>query len=185
MPRRPDVPCAGCGSLMLSSGLSAAPGQSMCLSCRRSRPGYRPQHGLRTPAPRGRVTCPICKQEFDQKRGDQRYCSSSCRERRVGFARISDRASTKRGYGYQHAKARKAAAQLHNPSDPCSRCRLPLGPMGPWLHYDHNGSRTGYLGFAHAQCNVKAGADLGRQRQKQSRQVLQDMTTARQTDLRW
>ena len=37
--------------------------------------------------------------------------------------------------------------------------------MGRWLHYDHNRTRDGYLGFAHARCNVKAGAREGRARQ--------------------
>lgn len=76
-------------------------------------------------------------------------------------------------YGSEHAKARKAAAARHDPSDPCTRCGHPLGPMGRWLHYDHNASRTGYLGFAHGapcswcrkRCNQVAGAKAGRARQ--------------------
>lgn len=71
-------------------------------------------------------------------------------------------------YGSQHMKARKAAAAQHNPADPCTRCGRPLGLMGPWLHYDHNRTRTGYLGFAHATCNRKAGAREGRARQTSS-----------------
>jgi hypothetical protein len=39
--------------------------------------------------------------------------------------------------------------------------------MGPWLHYDHNDARSGYLGFSHGdypcpicghRCNRRAGA---------------------------
>ncbi|MDP9459611.1 MAG: hypothetical protein M3Q22_04920 [Actinomycetota bacterium] len=49
--------------------------------------------------------------------------------------------------------------------------------MGPWLHYDHNRTRTGYLGFAHGaacpycrkRCNVVAGAKEGRRRQNVTR----------------
>ena len=74
-----------------------------------------------------------------------------------------------RGYGTAHAKARAAAAARHNPADPCVRCGKRLGPMGPWLHYDHNAARTGYLGFSHASCNVKAGAKVGRSRQTKSK----------------
>lgn len=73
--------------------------------------------------------------------------------------------STQRGYGADHKKARAAAAQDHKPSDLCARCHKPLGPMSPALHYDHNGARTGYLGFSHARCNSRAGSREGRRRQ--------------------
>lgn len=69
-----------------------------------------------------------------------------------------------------HAKARKAAALLHSPSDPCVRCGRPLGPMGRGLHYDHHDSdKRVYLGFSHAVCNLKAAGQLGRARQKAAR----------------
>lgn len=64
-------------------------------------------------------------------------------------------------YGAAHAKARKTAAARHQPTDPCTRCGHPLGPMGRHLHYDHADDRTGYLGFAHARCNWQAGAAKG------------------------
>ena len=72
-------------------------------------------------------------------------------------------------YDWQHKKARKAAAAKHDPSDPCTRCGLPLGPMGPWLHYDHTDDGLAYAGFAHAACNYIAGARLGNLRQRQAR----------------
>jgi hypothetical protein len=78
-------------------------------------------------------------------------------------------AGSTRGYGTEHAKARKALAALHDPTNPCCRCGRPLGPMGPWLHLDHNRTRDGYLGFAHGSCNRKAGAREGRARQDASR----------------
>jgi hypothetical protein len=68
-------------------------------------------------------------------------------------------------YGTAHVKARREAAARHHPEDPCTRCGHPLGPMGRWLHYDHSADRTHYLGFAHARCNVRAGARAGRARQ--------------------
>lgn len=37
--------------------------------------------------------------------------------------------------------------------------------MGPDLHFDHTGDRTGYLGFSHGHCNVTAGAREGARRQ--------------------
>lgn len=73
--------------------------------------------------------------------------------------------TTARGYGADHQKARAAAALVHKPTDPCARCHKPLGRMSPALHYDHNGKRTGYLGFSHADCNRTAGAREGRRRQ--------------------
>ena len=72
-------------------------------------------------------------------------------------------------YGSAHAKARKALAAQHDPTDPCTRCGQALGPMGRWLHLDHNRDRSGYLGFAHARCNLRAGAREGRARQNASR----------------
>ncbi len=91
------------------------------------------------------------------------------RPRAYRFRTIPKNSTTARGYGADHRAARKAAAAQHSPSDPCARCGQPLGPMGPWLHYDHNASRTGYLGFAHARCNRTAGAREGNVRQRQQR----------------
>lgn len=85
------------------------------------------------------------------------------------FRTIAKAGTTARGYGTEHINARKAAAARHQPSDPCSRCGRPLGPMGPWLHYDHNAQRTGYLGFAHATCNKRAGAQAGNRAQRRVR----------------
>lgn len=72
-------------------------------------------------------------------------------------------------YGSAHAKARKAAAARHDPADPCSRCRLPLGPMGAWLHLDHTDDRSAYLGFSHRSCNESAAARKANARRKQAR----------------
>jgi len=89
------------------------------------------------------------------------------------FHTIAPRNTTQAGYGNPHQKARREAAKRHQPTDPCARrndpnirCTQPLGPMGPWLHYDHDGSRTGYLGFSHGVCNRKAGAIEGNRRQR-------------------
>lgn len=90
--------------------------------------------------------------------------------------RSSEHGTTKaRGYDAEHRKARKAAAALHSAADPCARCGHALGPMGPWLHYDHNDARDGYLGFSHGsepcaicnrRCNVRAGAIEGNRRRE-------------------
>jgi hypothetical protein len=70
-------------------------------------------------------------------------------------------------YGTAHQAARRAYAAKHQPDDPCVRCGHALGPIGPWLHLDHNAQRTGYLGFSHGsrrcptcgkRCNLRAAA---------------------------
>lgn len=89
--------------------------------------------------------------------------------------------STSRGYGKIHRFARAAAALRHQPSDLCARCGHALGPMGPWLHFDHTDERDGYLGFSHggrdcpvcrARCNLKAGAQKGRRLQGAVKRVV-------------
>lgn len=83
-----------------------------------------------------------------------------------------DGRQTRKGgrYDRDHQLARAAAAQRHCPTDPCARCRHPLGPMGPWLHYDHAEDGLSYLGFSHGshpchvcgrRCNIHAAAVKG------------------------
>jgi predicted nucleic acid-binding Zn ribbon protein len=88
---------------------------------------------------------------------------------RTGLMPWSRSRPRSRKYGTAHAKARAAAAARHQPTDLCVRCGHPLGPMGPGLHYDHNRTGDGYLGFSHARCNVRAGAREGRRRQADPR----------------
>jgi hypothetical protein len=93
---------------------------------------------------------------------------------RSGWARSRPGGSkTAAKYRHDHVKARREAAARHDPSDPCTRCGHPLGPMGRWLHYDHSDDGSYYLGFAHGspcpwcgkRCNQSAGARVGRERQ--------------------
>jgi hypothetical protein len=63
-------------------------------------------------------------------------------------------------YAWPHQRARATAARSHHPSHRCTRCGQPLGPMSRALHYDHD-ETGGYLGFAHARCNLRAGAAKG------------------------
>lgn len=73
----------------------------------------------------------------------------------------------KYGRGWQQTRA--AWAARHDPAHLCTRCRRPLGPMGKWLHLDHHDVTGQPYGFAHAACNVRAGAQLGRARQRAAR----------------
>lgn len=81
-----------------------------------------------------------------------------------------DKTQTRKGgrYDATHQRARAAAARKHKPTDLCARCGEELGPMGPYLHYDHD-EHGGYLGFSHAECNLHAGAVKGNQRQREAR----------------
>ena len=77
-------------------------------------------------------------------------------------------------YGWGHAKNRKAWAVRHRPDDLCYRCYHPLGPMGWWLHLDHDDyDKSIVRGFSHGEpcptcgvrCNVSAAGRLGNARQ--------------------
>jgi hypothetical protein len=80
-------------------------------------------------------------------------------------------------YGAAHQKARKQWAAQHQPSDPCTRCGHPLGPMGPHLHLDHAADGITYRGFSHGtrcpvcglNCNIRAGALAANARSKARR----------------
>jgi hypothetical protein len=68
--------------------------------------------------------------------------------------------TTKGGWGNQHQKLRKQLLpQAYG--KPCVRCGQ---PMQPWqeLHLDHNDDRTGWLGFSHSVCNLRAAAKKAR-----------------------
>lgn len=79
--------------------------------------------------------------------------------------------SSARGYGYAHQQERKRRAARHQPTDPCARCGRPLGPMGSWLHLDHD-EHGGYLGFSHGMtCNVSAGGSKGARTTNAQRKV--------------
>lgn len=79
--------------------------------------------------------------------------------------------TTARGYGSAHQTLRaNLLPQAYG--KPCTRCGKPM-LKGQALHLDHNDTRTGYLGFAHATCNRKAGARKGAQiaNQKTTRRI--------------
>ena len=68
--------------------------------------------------------------------------------------------TTKGGWGNEHQKLRKALLPSAY-GKPCVRCGLPMLP-GQKLHLDHNDTRTGWLGFSHAMCNLRAAARKAR-----------------------
>lgn len=78
--------------------------------------------------------------------------------------------TTRRGYGWEHQKARKAALASFVVGQPCVRCGKPMTSKRG-LELDHNDDRTGYNGLAHAYCNRKAGGEKS-QRQRAVAPVL-------------
>jgi len=88
-----------------------------------------------------------------------------------GFAGATKGTTTERGYGTPHQRLRAAAYARLPEYTPCARChrtmwkgereQLPSGATRSALHYDHNGARTGYIGFSCADCNRKHGAAQG------------------------
>lgn len=83
MPRRPDLPCAGCGKLMWRGSTSLPAGRAVCRACRRIEP--RPYGGNG----RASTACPVCCREFMRRlnsRGQpvrtcSRYCGQQLRKR--------------------------------------------------------------------------------------------------------
>lgn len=153
MPRRPDVPCAECGELMWRGTGSLPEGQATCWSCRRAAPEYQPQY-VSTWTPESRI-CPVCGVGFTQERYGQKYCRPMCRARRKGTWKPSTKTTTERGYGAAHQRERRKWADIVNAGFAvCSRCDQPIQPGTQW-HLDHTDDRTGYLGPAHAVCNLR------------------------------
>jgi hypothetical protein len=68
--------------------------------------------------------------------------------------------TTAAGYGTSHQELRKALLpQAYG--KPCYRCGKPMLP-GQELHLDHTDDRTGYGGFSHRACNLRAAARKAR-----------------------
>ena len=64
-----------------------------------------------------------------------------------------------RGYTNAHVARRKQLAPLVATGQVnCFRCGEPIGPGQRW-HLDHRDDRRGYLGAAHAVCNLRAAAN--------------------------
>ena len=61
-----------------------------------------------------------------------------------------------RGYGSNHDARRRQVKPLVDAGNAiCSRCGNPISPREQW-HLDHTDDRQGYLGVAHAYCNLRA-----------------------------
>lgn len=79
MPRKPDTPCAVCGTLIWSGATSLPPGQRTCRPCRATGARWsitNSRHPEHTPSATHRVDCP-CGQTVMREQ-PQTYCSLAC-----------------------------------------------------------------------------------------------------------
>lgn len=79
------------------------------------------------------------------------------------------------GYSSEHHRIR-AALLPYWIGRPCVRCGLVMGDPSD-MHLDHTDDRAGYIGFAHARCNTKAGAALGHQRKRERKERIREMAS--------
>ena len=83
------------------------------------------------------------------------YCDA-CRPPRKAGGKLAK--TDERGYGSSHVRERKRWGRVVKAGNAnCSRCGGPIDPNEEW-HLDHTDDRLGYLGPAHARCNVAAAA---------------------------
>jgi hypothetical protein len=64
-------------------------------------------------------------------------------------------------YDGEHQAVRKALLAVHEPTDPCWRCRRPLGPDPRRIDLGHRDDGAGWAGLECARCNRAAGARKG------------------------
>lgn len=72
MPRRPDLPCAGCGKLMWRGSSSLPRGHARCQPCRRASPAKS------DPKRRHSFNCEECGRQFSRAGKRYRFCSTRC-----------------------------------------------------------------------------------------------------------
>ena len=81
-----------------------------------------------------------------------------------------------RGYGTAHeTRRRRLEPHVRSGRAVCTRCGQPIQPGDKW-HLDHRDDRAGYLGAAHAVCNLRAAAAKTNEKRSRTRQP---------TPLRW
>lgn len=94
---------------------------------------------------------------------------SACTARRSQQRDAGRGSTSERGYGPAHQALRRRLLAGYDPSDPCPRCRAPLGPDPDAIHLGHTDDRTAYLGLEHAHCNLRAGGLTAQRKRAASR----------------
>jgi predicted nucleic acid-binding Zn ribbon protein len=133
MPRRPEVPCARCGTLLWGGKGTLPEGQRTCRPCRRVQPQpYGPHKGTPLAVYEARlaksqrpkrdiprwINCATCGTGFHPRTYNNRFCGPECRElARLAIGRAPterdrerwrNRSSTSsRGYGYEWQLVRR------------------------------------------------------------------------------
>jgi 5-methylcytosine-specific restriction endonuclease McrA len=75
MPRKPDTPCAVCGTLLWSSRTSLPAGRRVCRSCRKVKSV---PYGRREDSAYISRDCPVCGEQFTPSAARVRTCSRAC-----------------------------------------------------------------------------------------------------------
>jgi hypothetical protein len=79
--------------------------------------------------------------------------------------------TTARGYGSNHQGTRKRWKPIvESGATLCVRCGLPIIPGTRW-HLDHRDDKLGYLGPAHARCNLAAAGRRGNEVKRSKTQL--------------
>jgi hypothetical protein len=77
-----------------------------------------------------------------------------------------------RGYGHRHQRRRAQLAPLVAAGmTNCARCGQRIQPGEKW-HLDHRDDRAGYLGPAHAICNLQAAAAKTNEQRARAREPI-------------
>lgn len=116
-------------------------------------------------------TCSTCGHPYQPKVHSQRFCTSQCRDRKLGRKpRIKHGTTTQRGYGSTHQRERERWRPLVDRGEvDCWRCGHPILPGTPW-HLGHDDyDRTVYRGPEHPRCNLIAAAANGNRARNQQR----------------
>ena len=90
-----------------------------------------------------------------------------------------------RGYDATHVATRRWWKPIVEAGGvDCVRCGLPIARGSRW-HLDHRDDGGGYLGPAHAKCNLRAAAKLGNQRMRQKKALEKPQDTTRVRSREW
>lgn len=104
-----------------------------------------------------------CHRPFGPKTSRQRFCRSTCRDRKLGRERRVKRGTTVgRGYDASHKRERERWKPLVESGQvKCWRCRQWIQPGTHWQLGHDDRDRTIWRGPEHRHCNLSAAAKLG------------------------
>lgn len=184
MPRRPDLPCAGCGQLLWRSSTSLPAGQARCRACRAK---VEPECGTPGKYKRG-CRCDVCR-AFKVREQTEWNAAYKARTG-IDYRRRYDHTRTPKPHEYTEAMRRRDAARrarfvgarvesfthaevYERDGWVCGICAEPVDralvypdPLSPSLDHvvplslggEHSRANTR---LAHLSCNVKRGAARG------------------------